>query len=116
MDLDARNDGIFVDFFGRPAATLKSPAILSLRYGSPVIPLNIYRENGIIWMAYQPIIEPETFRKSPDRILELTQRITSKLEEFIRLRPEQWIWTYRRWRTLPEGYPRWGGKYIDTSK
>ncbi len=102
MDQDAHDEGVFVDFFGRPASTVKSTAILSLRYGSPILPLNIYREKGVLWMCYDKPIYPEVVDGRPDRVRELTQIATSKLEEFIRRHPDQWFWFHRRWRTQPK--------------
>ena len=32
-------------------------------------------------------------------IADLTQRITSKIEEIVRERPSQWLWIHRRWPT-----------------
>lgn len=101
MDQDAREDGIFVDFFGRPASTVKSTAILSLRYRSPILPLNIYRERGQIWMCYDRPIYPDIVSGRPDRVRELTQLVTTRLEQYIRQHPDQWFWFHRRWRTQP---------------
>jgi KDO2-lipid IV(A) lauroyltransferase len=101
MDQDAREGGIFVDFFGRPASTVKSAAILSLRYRSPILPLNIYRERGRIRMCFDRPIYPDVVDGRLDRVRELTQLATTRLEEYIRLHPDQWFWFHRRWRTQP---------------
>lgn len=99
MDQDAREEGVVVDFFGRPASTVKSTAILSLRYRSPILPLNIYRERGRIWMCYDRPIYPDVVDGRPDRVRELTQLVTTRLEEYIRQHPDQWFWFHRRWRS-----------------
>lgn len=102
MDQDAHDEGVFVDFFGRPASTVKSTAILSLRHKSPILPLNIYREKGVLWMCYDKPIYPEVVDGRPDRVRALTQIATTKLEEFICRHPDQWFWFHRRWRTQPK--------------
>lgn len=105
MDQDAGRDGVFVEFFGRPASTVKSAAILCLRYGSPAIPLNIYRENGRLWMVFSPPIFPEAVNGRTDRVRAMTQILTRRLEDFIRRHPEQWFWVHRRWKTQPSQTP-----------
>ena len=40
----SRREGIFVSFFGRPASTSKSLAVLAVRTRTPVVPIFIYRE------------------------------------------------------------------------
>ena len=41
-----------------------------------------------------------------DDIRENTQRVTSTLEQMIRLHPDHWNWIHRRWKTRPEGEQR----------
>jgi len=101
MDQDARDRGVFVDFLGRPASTLKSLAILSLRHRSPVLPLNIYRNGKHLRMEYGAPILPESVDGEKDRVRALTQIVSQKLEGFVRQHPEQWMWIQRRWKTRP---------------
>lgn len=96
FDQDARHEGVFAPFFGRPASTVKSPAVLALRYGSPIVPLNIFRENGRLYLRFTPPIEPEGHT-----VESLTAECNRRLEEFIRQHPEQWFWLHRRWKTQP---------------
>ena len=39
-----RRDGVVVDFFGHPASTFKSPALIAMSSGAPVIPVSNWRE------------------------------------------------------------------------
>jgi KDO2-lipid IV(A) lauroyltransferase len=99
MDQDAKEDGVFVDFFGRPASTVKSVAILSLRYRAAVVPVNVYREDGVIWMVHGKPVYPESVAGEKDRVRALTQKLTTILEGYIREHPDQWFWMHRRWKT-----------------
>ena len=94
-------DAIYVDFFGRAAATTSTLAALALRTGAPVIPLFAFpTANGRYRMIYEHPVEPPS-HNSPDAIREFTQRCTDVLEMHVRRRPELWLWMHRRWRDSP---------------
>lgn len=98
VDQHAGSKGIWVDFFGRPASTVKSAAILSLRYGSPIVPIKVFRENG-----YHKLVVADPILPSSELSVEqLTQIYTKRIEKFIRENPEQWLWLHKRWKTPPE--------------
>jgi KDO2-lipid IV(A) lauroyltransferase len=101
-DQDNRRTGVFPMFFGRPASTVRSPAVLALKYDFPIFPADCYREGDMHYMTIDDPILPADFRDEEDPITALTQAYTSKLEEFIRRHPEQWMWLHRRWKTTPE--------------
>lgn len=94
-------DAIYVDFFGRPAATTSTLAALALRTGAPVIPLFAFPlRGGRYRMVYEHPVEPPA-ADSPDATREFTQRCTDVLEMHVRRHPELWLWMHRRWREVP---------------
>ena len=102
VDQDTSVKGVFVDFFGRPAYTPSGPAFLSLRFGVPIVPLFIYRDDN----HFHHICVGETVSIEPtgvmDRdITELTAKAARITEDFIREHPEQWVWFHKRWKTQP---------------
>ncbi len=99
VDQDARASGAYVDFFGRPASTQRSAALLSLKYGTPILPTNIYREGGLHYAVFGEPIDPAEHRGAADPVRSLTQAYTARLEGFIRGHPEQWFWMHDRWKT-----------------
>lgn len=108
VDQDARDHGVYVDFFGRPASTHRSPALLSLKYGTPIVVANIYRENGVHHCVLSDPLRPEAFKNEADPVRALTQAYTAKFEECVRAHPEQWFWVHDRWKTAerkPEPVP-----------
>lgn len=98
VDQNAKSAGVMTDFFGRPASTHRSPAILSLKYGTPILVADIYRENGRHHCVLSDPILPETYRDRPDPVAALTQAYTSRFEECVRAHPEQWFWVHDRWK------------------
>ena len=103
-DQDAGQNGLYVDFFGRPASTHKSIAILALQHNAPVV-IGCARRigPGFRYEVECPlIIEPHEFAGSADDVKLLTQRYTSALEAMIRRDPEQYLWLHRRWKHQPK--------------
>ncbi len=99
-----QDEGVFVDFFGRPAATMSGLAIIAARSGVPVVPVRAYRDEDMIHhhVCFMPPMQwEEVSADSQENIRHNTQRYTSALETMIREHPEQWIWIHRRWRTQP---------------
>jgi KDO2-lipid IV(A) lauroyltransferase len=50
----------------------------------------------------EPVEIPDT-GDAEENIKILTQRITAKVEEFVRRYPDQWLWIHKRWHTQPKG-------------
>jgi KDO2-lipid IV(A) lauroyltransferase len=91
-------DAIWVDFFGRPAATTSTLAALALRTGAPVVPVfAIPIEGGRYRVIYEHAVSPPA-TEDANAIREFTQRCTDVLEMYVRRRPELWLWMHRRWR------------------
>lgn len=108
-DQDAREAGVFVEFMGRPASTIRAPALLKVRLGSPIIQFHCYRSYPNKFQ-YKFIIDPPleiTPSNEPESdIVKLTQSFTARIESVIREHPEQWLWLHRRWKTKSPGRPR----------
>ncbi|UCG51562.1 MAG: lysophospholipid acyltransferase family protein [Candidatus Latescibacterota bacterium] len=103
-DQDARRDGIFVDFLGRPASTVRGPAIFSIRKKCPIVPGFLIRKGRDRHRAiFEKPLWPDERLVSGEAVLELTQRFTTLLERYVREYPEQYFWTHRRWKTRPDG-------------
>jgi len=95
-------DGIFVEFFGRPAATTTVVAALAVKTGCPIVSgYSVLGRDGRYRLVYTPRIE---WTPSGDRerdIADLTQVLTHRIESYVREAPEQWLWIHRRWKTQP---------------
>lgn len=105
LDENGGHKGAFVDFFGRPASTLKTPAVLSLMTGAPIVlGACVRREGDERFLHRLAIFEPDSARPEPgDAIIDLTARIVKTYEGWIRDDPLQWRWIHWRWKTRPDG-------------
>jgi KDO2-lipid IV(A) lauroyltransferase len=103
-DQDAGPRGLFVDFFGRPASTFKSIALLSLEYWAPILVFGAARVGQPMQYViyFEDVILPEEYAGHPDATRAITQRYTRALEAMVRRHPEQYFWLHRRWKHQPQ--------------
>jgi KDO2-lipid IV(A) lauroyltransferase len=102
-----RDEGVFAEFFGIPAATTPAIATLALRTGAAVVP------GFLIWdrktrkhrLHFDAPMEMITTGDPTRDIQENTRACNAVLEGMIRQYPDQWLWIHRRWKTRPEGEP-----------
>ncbi len=97
----AADSGVFVNFFGIPAAAGTGFAKLAAHTGAAVIPgfaLWSAAEQRYILRFYPPV--PMTGDAALD-----TAALQAQLEAVIREYPDQWLWIHRRWKTRPPGSP-----------
>jgi KDO2-lipid IV(A) lauroyltransferase len=98
----AEGQGVFVDFFGRPASTTTVVAALAAKTGCAIVPAwSRLLPDGRYRLVYRPALRFEPDGDREQGIARLTQRITAVLEDAIREAPEQWLWIHRRWKTQP---------------
>jgi KDO2-lipid IV(A) lauroyltransferase len=98
-DQDARKGGVMVDFLGRPASTVRGPALFALRAGCPILPVFIRRDGGRHRATVEPPLWPDPARDEDAAVLDLTQRYTDALARQVRAHPDQYFWPHRRWKT-----------------
>lgn len=104
LDENAGRRGAWVDFFGRPASTHRSAALLTLLSGAQLVVGAMVREGqcgGRLFLLQEIAARPEL--AGNDAVRDLTQRVTSVLETWIRRYPNQWRWIHWRWRERPDG-------------
>jgi len=101
-DQDARRDGVFVPFFGRPTSTPVGPAEIALRTGAAIVMgFVVRRADGRHTLTVVPPLEAPA--DDPDPVRALTARHAAELERWVRRHPEMWFWLHRRWKTRPPG-------------
>ncbi len=91
------NDGIEAPFMGRPAMTAPTPARLALKFGVPIIPVQVVRRKGARFsVTYGAPLAFEPTGGDGD-VLALTTLINETLAADINAHPDQWLWLHRRW-------------------
>jgi KDO2-lipid IV(A) lauroyltransferase len=92
------NEGLAIPFFGRPAMTAPAIAQFALKLDCPLYPLRIERlENARFRVTVFPPLKIEKTNDREADVRGILETINAYLEEWIRAKPEQWLWIHRRW-------------------
>jgi KDO2-lipid IV(A) lauroyltransferase len=95
------SDAVYVNFFGRPAATTSVVGSLVHRTGAAVVPgFGLPLHGGRYRFVYGAHVPPPV-DGSAQAIQEFTQRCSDVIEARVRQHPDLWLWMHRRWREVP---------------
>ena len=87
-----------VPFFGTKTPTPQAAAVMALKWNVPIYMVRIERFKG---MKFKMTIEDKIkIPKNLDKekaIYTITKMISTRIEEWIIDKPEQWLWAHRRW-------------------
>ncbi len=97
----ATKDGVFVPFFGVPAATLTTVPRLAEMTGARVVPCiaRVLPDAA----GYEVRFYPAWDNYPTDDIIADTRRVNEFIEQRAREMPEQYFWLHKRFKTRPEG-------------
>ncbi len=107
-DQDAGRRGVFVDFFGKPASTFRSIALMAIENDAIVLLGYGVRQpdnfDECRWVQYEVgceiVIDTKTIQ-SDDEVRSITEQYSQALEAAVRRYPEQYFWVHRRWKSIP---------------
>ncbi|MFY9261111.1 MAG: lipid A biosynthesis acyltransferase [Gallionella sp.] len=95
----ATKDGLFVPFFGIPAATLNTVSRLASMTGAKVIPVT----TKLLPNGYEVQFYPAWENYPTEDLFADTRRVNEFIEDRVREMPEQYFWLHKRFKTRPEG-------------
>jgi KDO2-lipid IV(A) lauroyltransferase len=98
-DQYAGADGLFVEFFGRPASTIGAMAVLARKTGAALIPAfdHILPDGTHRPVVHSPLYVAQSDDADKD-VFAATQALMTLLEEQIRKEPQRYVWAHRKWR------------------
>lgn len=89
------NRAQWVDFLGRDTAFLYGPEKYARKYNLPVFYIDIQRKKrGFYELSFSLMTDKPA--SLPDG--HITKMYANKLEEIIQSKPENWLWSHRRWK------------------
>ena len=104
MLVDVRmNDGVRIPFLGVDAMTPAAPAALALKYDALLVPVRVERTGPAHFRV--TVEEPRSPVNTGDRNADIAATmswVNDRIGEWIRARPEQWMWFHRRWGKNPK--------------
>lgn len=101
-DQSAGKKGAWVNFFNRPASAYKAMALLSMQYDAPIFICFATRTDDRpmhFTMRMVDSLDPRELPPDISTVQQITQWHASRLEEQIRLVPNQYWWLHNRWKT-----------------
>lgn len=102
MDQNFGTGGVWVDFFGKLAATPTGPVVLSMRTQAALVPSYIYqRKDKRHLLRILPEEELVLGKNKEETILKNVSHFTKIIESWIKARPQEWSWIHRRWKSRP---------------
>ncbi len=102
IDQNFGTGGVFVDFFGRKAATAIGPVVLALRTQAAILPCFIVRQKDDTHkIIFEPALNLEKVRDYQETVIINIQKLTNIIESYIRKYPAEWGWIHRRWKSKP---------------
>jgi len=102
LDQNFGTGGVFVDFFGKKAATASGPVVLAQRTKATILPCFILRQKDDTHkIIFEPPLNIETGKTSQETVIINIQRLTNIIESYIRRYPAEWGWVHRRWKSRP---------------
>lgn len=114
-DQSAGKKGAWVKFFGRPASAYKAMALMSSQYDAPIFVCYAIRQGNKpmdFIMRVVDVLDPRELPEGLTTIQQMTQWHVSKLEEQVRLAPNQYWWLHNRWKTYGKVFAQdWGKDY-----
>jgi len=103
IDQDTKVKSVFVNFFGKAAATPVGAAVLAMKTGAAIVPTYVHLgDDGMQHMHILPEIPMRLSGNEEEDIIYNTQILSNFIEDTIRKHPDQWVWMHERWKTQPE--------------
>jgi len=102
-----RNNAVFVNWFGRPAATTKALGMAALRLKIPIVIVSIKSEDldrysiNIQECDLKDVYGSDLI-SNEEKIIKITERVTKIFEKLILEDPASWFWMHRRWKTTSQ--------------
>ena len=106
VDQNMKKDyGMFLNWMGRPASSVRSPAYVAREAGTPVVMGYMHQKGADRFeLVITEEIEWQSFPEDPEKELAVNaQYQADAFQRIILEKPEQWFWIHRRWKLQPEG-------------
>jgi len=97
------SEGVVAEFLGKKDYTMKTPAVIAMKTGSPVLPAFIKRTNGGHVIEIGEVIELDGSADAEEAVLLNTVNFSKRVEDYVRRNPAEWLWIHRRWKRFQDG-------------
>ena len=101
------DEGVFVDFFGIPAATTTGLLRMARHTGAAVVPGFLSWDETLrkYNLRFESAVAIRQTEDEAGDTRENAARCNKVIEDYIRAHPDQWLWVHKRWKNRPPGEP-----------
>ncbi len=98
----ASRQGVYADFFGRPALFAVGPFDLAHTYCALIVPIFIHRTRGPFHrLVIEKPIDLSLASSKKEAIQDGAEQFAAYLKQHIQEDPGQWLWMHNRWKYTP---------------
>ncbi|MDH5543258.1 MAG: lysophospholipid acyltransferase family protein [Nitrospinota bacterium] len=102
VDQKASFNEVWIRFLGRWSATVKAPAVISLRTGAAIVPMfSVPQLDNTHKVSFLPAISYEPTGETSVDVFNLSTIVSDLQSEFIKKHPGVWFWLHRKWSIVP---------------
>lgn len=95
-------DGVPVPFFGKPAMTPVGSIKLAQKLGARIVLSFMHRDRGPLHELLFERFDPVVTGREKDDVETNLRRINAVFEAWLARYPEEYLWTYKRWKYSPQ--------------
>jgi Kdo2-lipid IVA lauroyltransferase/acyltransferase len=93
-------EGYVLDFLGRGAWTIKTPALIARKTEAAAMPVFMHRHAGGHTITLYPQVELSGNNDRETAVKEDTAKFSGYIENYIKEHPTEWLWIHRRWKRV----------------
>lgn len=95
-------EGVVADFLGKKDYTMKTPAVIAMKTGAPVVPAFIRRDGDSHIIEAGEEVDLDRSEVNEKTVYENTVKLSRCVEEYIKHNPAEWLWIHRRWKRIKD--------------
>lgn len=96
------SEGVVADFLGKKDYTMKTPAVIAMKTGSPVLPVFIRRSGNSHIIEIGEEVALDRADGGEKAVYANTIKLSQCIEEYIKQNPTEWLWIHRRWKRIKD--------------
>jgi KDO2-lipid IV(A) lauroyltransferase len=95
-------EGVVADFLGKKDYTTKTPAVIAMKAGSPVLPAFIRRSGDGHIIEIGEELSLDRSEAGEKAVYANAVKMSQSIEAYIKQNPTEWLWIHRRWKRIKD--------------
>ncbi|MCM0082813.1 lysophospholipid acyltransferase family protein [Geomonas sp. Red32] len=104
------DEGVLIEFLGRPAWAGRIAVLIGRKAGTPMLPAFIHREGDTHIITISPEYRPSENPDPEQAAYEDVSGLHGFIARYVVEHPSQWYWIHKKWKRAPERMPQTQGR------